>query len=280
MGFDLKIQLVTDSSANLTYMAHSNFSAAALRVIIGVDEFTDNESIDLPAMMQTLKQHKGKTSTACPSVEDWLKAFGDADVVLGAAITSNLSGCYNSAMIAAQEYMDKHPDRKVFILDSLSTGPELELLMERFQEMISQDIPFEEICAEIKEYSSHTHLQFSLESLENFARNGRVNPAVAKAVGVLGIRIVGRASDVGTLEPMHKCRGEKKAIQCLYDSMLAAGYNGGKVRIAHTNNLKFATALTSLLTASFPNCDISIRENRGLCSYYAENGGVLVGYEA
>lgn len=276
----MKIQLVTDSSANLISMSHGNFSSAPLKVIVGADEFTDNENIDLPCMMQTLKQHKGKTGTACPSVEDWMKAFADADIVLGAAITSNLSGCYNSAMVAAAEYTDKHPERKVFILDSLSTGPELELLMEKLQEMISSDMAFEEVCTAIKEYSSRTHLLFSLESLENFARNGRVNPAVAKAVGVLGIRIVGKASDVGTLEPMHKCRGEKKAIQCLFDSMLAAGYNGGKVRIAHTNNLKFATALTALLTARFPNCDISIRENRGLCSYYAEEGGVLVGYEA
>ena len=275
----MNIRLVTDSSANLKKMAYGNFSSAPLKVIVGEDEFVDDETIDLPGMMQALKQYKGKTSTACPSVEDWMKAFGDADVVLGATITSGLSGCYNSARIAAQEYTEAHPERKVFIHDSLSTGTELELLMEKLQEMASSAMTFEEQRDALIEYSKHTHLMFSLESLANFARNGRVNPAVAKAVGVLGIRIVGKASDEGTLEPMHKCRGEKKAIQCLFDCMLEAGYSGGKVRSAHTNNLKFANELKDLISARFADCDISIRENQGLCAYYTEEGGVLVGYE-
>ena len=205
----LKIQLVSDSSSNLKQMANANFSSAPLKVIVGDQEFTDDETIDLPAMMKALKQYKGKTSTACPSVEDWTKAFGDADVVLGATITSGLSGCYNCARIAAEEYTDAHPDRKVFIFDSLSTGTELELLMEKIQELSTSSLSFEEQCSALVEYSKHTHLMFSLESLENFAKNGRVSPAVAKAVGILGIRIVGKASAEGTLEPMHKCRGEK-----------------------------------------------------------------------
>ncbi len=275
----MKIQLVTDSSANLTQMVHSHFSSAPLKVIVGNEEFTDDETIDLAAMMQSLKSYKGKTSTACPSVEDWMNAFEDADVVLGATITSALSGCYNCALIAAEDYTLAHPEKKVFILDSLSTGPELELLMEKLQEFVSSGMAFVDTCDAIKEYSTHTHLMFSLESLENFAKNGRVSPAVAKAIGILGIRVVGKASDQGTLEPMHKCRGEKSAIQRLFDCMIEAGYCGGKVRITHTNNEKFANELKRLLSERFSDCDISIHENRGLCAYYTEEGGVLVGYE-
>ena len=275
----MKLQLVTDSSANLTQMPQCGFASAPLKVIVGSNEFTDDAQLNVSHMMQALKAHKGSTSTACPSVSDWIETFDDADVVLGAAITSALSGCYNSASIAAQEYMSAHPERKVFILDSLTTGPELELLMEKYRELISEGRSFDEICAVIKEYLTHTRLMFSLESLANFARNGRVSPAVAKAVGILGIRIVGKASDEGTLEPMHKCRGEKKAISQLFASMLASGYCGGKVRIAHTLNAKFAEELSARLKERFPACDIKIRKNRGLCSYYAEEGGVLIGYE-
>ena len=275
----MKIQLAADSSSNLKQMAGCNFSSAPLTVIVGADSFRDDDTLHVPDMLQALKNHKGKTSTACPSMNDWLESFGDADIVMGAAITSALSGCYNSAMVAAQEYMDTYPERKVFILDSLSTGPELELLMEKYQEMIALNMSFEEMKESIEQYKTHTHLMFSLESLENFAKNGRINPAVAKAVGVLGIRIVGKASDHGTLEPMHKCRGEKKAIQRLFDSLLEAGFSGGKVRISHTNNLAFAEELKSRLADRFPSSDISIRDNLGLCSYYAEEGGVLVGFE-
>lgn len=275
----MKIQLVADSSSNLLQMEHCSFSAAPLTMIVGTASFRDDETVDVPAMMQALKNHKGKTSTACPSVDDWMQAFGDADIVLGASITSALSGCYNSAMVAAKEYLETYPNRKVFILDSLSTGPELELIMEKYEEMTSLDVSFEEMREAIEEYMTHTHLMFALESLDNFAKNGRVNPTIAKAVGVLGIRVIGKASNHGTLEPMHKCRGAKKAIDCLFDSILKAGYCGGKVRIAHTNNADFANELKTRLSACFPGNNISIRENRGLCSYYAEEGGVLVGFE-
>ena len=276
----MKIKLVADSSANLTCMLHCDFSFAPLKVIAGDCDFTDNTEIDVPFMLQQLKSHKGPSSTACPGVQDWLDAFGDADLVFGVSITSALSGCFNTASIAAREYMTANPNKKVFILDSLTTGPELELLLEKYQEWVLQSKPFELICEEIQQYLTHTHLIFSLESLSNFAKNGRVSPATAAAVGFLGIRIVGRASDQGTLEPLHKCRGEKKALQQLLQSMLEAGYCGGKIRIAHTNNPSAAAEFSNLLKAKYPNCDLNIRENRGLCSYYAEEGGLLIGFEA
>ena len=92
-------------------------------------------------MLKELKEYKGKSSTACPSVGDWLEAFGDADIVYGSAITSHLSGCYNAAAIAADEYRGRYPGRKVFILDTLSTGPEMELITEKYRELIRGEYP-------------------------------------------------------------------------------------------------------------------------------------------
>ena len=275
----MKIKLVADSSANLTCIPHCDYSFAPLKVIAGDREFTDNAEIDVPFMLQKLKAHKGPTSTACPSVQDWLETFGDADLIFGVSITSALSGCFNTASIAARDYMAANPDKKVFILDSLSTGPEMELILEKYQELVLQGKPFDFTCNEIPQYLTRTRLIFSLESLSNFAKNGRVSQATAAAVGFLGIRIVGRASEQGTLEPLHKCRGEKKALQQLLQSMLEAGYCGGKVRISHTNNSSAAAEFSNLLKEKHPDCDLKIRENRGLCSYYAEEGGLLIGYE-
>ena len=203
----MKIKLVTDSSANMYAMDGVDLSAVPMKIIAGDKEYTDVETLDVPSMLKELREYKGKSGTACPGVGEWLDAFDEADMVLGVAITSNLSGCYNAASIAVEEYKASKPDAKVFILDSLSTGPEMELILEKYRELIEAGKSFEDICAEIKEYCANTHLLFSLESLSNFAKNGRVSPAVAAAVGFLGIRVVGRASDVGTLEPMHKCRG-------------------------------------------------------------------------
>jgi len=103
--------------------------------------------------------------------------------------------------------------------------------------------------------------------------------AVAKLVGVMGIRIVGRASDEGTLQQLHKCRGEKKALAAVFDEMKSRGYCGGKVWIDHCLNLNAAMALKDIICHEFPNSSVKIGTCMGLCSYYAEHGGLLIGYE-
>lgn len=276
----MKIRLVADSSANIHTDPSMEVAYVPLKIVTDRKEYTDTDSLDVPDMLKDLREYKGKSSTACPSISDWIDAFGDADTVYGVAITSNLSGCYNAASIAADEYMNAHPGAKVFILDTLSTGPEMQLILEKYAELINAGKSFDEVCEEIRAYHARTHLIFSLESLDNFAKNGRISPIVAKAVGVLGIRIVGKASDEGTLEPLHKCRGEKRALQQLLDTMTELGYRGGKVRIAHSYNEEAATTFANMIRAQFPVCDISITRNRGLCCYYAEEGGVLVGFES
>lgn len=275
----MKIQLVVDCSANICQNITQDISYVPLKIVTQEKEYSDTPDLDIVGMLKELKAYKGTSGTACPSIQDWLDAFDGADIVFGASLTSGLSGCYSSAIIAAREYLEQKPDAKVFILDSLSTGPELEVLMEKYQELIDAGLPYEEICESIREYSQHSHLVFSLESLDNFAKNGRVSAVAAKAVGILGLRIVGKASDTGTLEPLHKCRGEKKALRQLMNTMKELGYKGGKVRISHTFNPDGAQAFADMLRQEFPDCDLTITPNRGLCCFYAETGGILVGFE-
>ena len=75
-------------------------------------------------MLKELKSYKGKSSTSCPNVGDWLAAFGDAQYVLCVTITATLSGSYNAAMQAKAHYEEMYPDRKVYVLNSLSAGAE------------------------------------------------------------------------------------------------------------------------------------------------------------
>jgi fatty acid-binding protein DegV len=138
---------------------------------------------------------------------------------------------------------------------------------------------FEDICSRIKEYQSKTGLMFMLKSLKNFAANGRVSPAVAKIAGVLGICVVGKASEGGTLEPVHKCRGEKKSLSAMVEMLKESGLRKGKVRLAHCMNETAAHDLKKRILAMLPEVEVKIHTLRGLCSYYAEKGGLLVGFE-
>ena len=273
------VKIVADSSANLMALNTVAFDAAPLKIITAEREFIDNRELDLNEMIRFFKAYKGKSQTSCPNPEDWLAAFGDAEDVYCVTITSGLSGSYNAACVARDLYEQMHPGRRVYVIDSLSAGPELTLLVEKLEELIGDGKTYEEIRAYIPEYQKKTGLLFMLESLNNFAANGRVSPAVAKIAGVLGIRIVGKASDVGTLAPTDKCRGETKSLNAIVKHLKASGLKTGKVQLAHCLNESAANTLKGLIEAELPAVTVKIGKNLGLCSYYAEKGGLMVGFE-
>ena len=275
----MQYKIAADSSSNMHRFDGMPYACVPLKIITKDKEYIDNEELDLEQMVADLKAYKSTSGTSCPNVYEWLEAFGDAENVFAIAITSNLSGSCNAALQAAEEYMKTNPGRKVCVLDSLSAGPELRLIAEKVREGVMAEKTFEEIEAQTRAYMKHTHLLFTLQSLNNLARNGRVSPAVAKIAGVLGIVVVGKASDVGTLQQMHKCRGEKRAIDTLYKEMKNHGYDGGKVRIGHNLNLPGAETLKNIILAEYPQADVGIEQSTALCLFYAEEGGLMVGYE-
>lgn len=272
-------KIVTDSSADTLTLGGVAFASAPLTIVTDEREYVDDAALDVVQMVENLLKYNGKSSTACPGVGEWLTAFGDAEEVFCVTITSNLSGSYNAAKIAAQTYTEQYPDRRVFVLDSLSTGPEMRLLLERLRDDVAAGMDFEEICEDVSAYSAKTGLLFVLESMKNLANNGRVSRVAAVAAGLLGIRAVGKASDVGTLEMLNKCRGAKKAQAAVMAHMQELGYDGGAVRVSHVGNEEAAQILRAALAAEYPEAEIEVYEARGLCSFYAEKGGMLIGFE-
>lgn len=274
-----KIKIIADSSADLRTLDGVDFAAAPLKILTAEKEYVDNASLDVEQMATELHSYKGKSSTSCPNSADWLEAFGDAELIFCVTITATLSGSYNSAMIAKREYEEAHPDRRVFVLNSQTAGPEIALIIEEVRRLVLEEKDFDEICAAAEKYAESTGLLFVLESLKNLANNGRVSPIVAKMAGILGIRLVGKASDRGDLEPLDKCRGERKALECVMSKLQELGYAGGKVRIAHCLGEGIATELANRIRAKFPAADVSLYKCGGLCSFYAEKGGFLIGFE-
>lgn len=274
----MNYKIVVDSSSDLLEMAGVPLASAPLKITAGDREFVDDAALDVVEMVEYLKHYSGRTSTACPSAGEWMAAFGDAERVFCITITSNLSGSYNAAVVAKNEYEAAYPERKVCVMDSLSTGPEMVLMVEKIRELMELGLELETIEKQMVQYAEDCQLLFALGSLNNLARNGRVNPAVAKVAGVLGIRVVGKATN-GTLDPQSKCRGEKRSIQEMRRMMEELGYQGGKVRISHCLNPEGAESLRQAVLATWPGAEIAVRPARGLVCYYAEQNGLLAAFE-
>ena len=275
----MDVKIVMDSAGDLREMENVAFANVPLKIVAGEREFVDDATTNVEEMVEYMSNFVGKSSTACPSTGEYLEAFGDAEDVYCVTITSGLSGSYNSAAIAAQTYQEQHPGRRVHVFDSLSAGPEMTLVAEKIRELVHQKLPFEKIVSMVEEYNLKTQLVFSLESLHNLAQNGRVPVAVAKLAGILSLRLVGKASDEGTLQPTGKARGDQKVPGELLKQLISLGYKGGRVRIHHCCNLPSAEKLKQAILEKFPKASIVIHKAGALCSYYAEKGGMLVGFE-
>ena len=274
----MNFRIVADSSCNVLALEDPNYTTVPLK-IVAEKEYVDNTELDLAGMVADLKVHKGKSGTSCPNVGEWLEAFGDAEYVFGITITKHLSGSYNAAQQAAETYMEEHPDRKAFIIDSLSTGPEMMMIVSKIRECEVAGMDFEATKAAVLDYSNHNHTLFCLESMMNLARNGRVPMAVAKIAGMLGIRVCGDVEG-GQITPIQKPRGAKKATEVLAQMIKERGFQDGNLlRIAHCFAEEQALALRDAVKADFPNMRFQLEPTTALCSFYAEAGGLIIGFE-
>ncbi|MCQ2519346.1 MAG: DegV family EDD domain-containing protein [Lachnospiraceae bacterium] len=273
------MKISIDSASNYRKIEGIDYSIAPLSINTNEREFIDDESFNVNEMLDYLEHTKLSSRSACPGINDWYKTYGDEKEVIVIALASALSGSYNSAKTAADEWLENHPDSKIFLLDTTAIGPVEKLCVEYIIEN-KDKMSFEELTKSLDEYChKNTKIGFCLKSLKNLANNGRINPAVAKIAETLKIHIVGDFTVEGILDPKDKVRGGKKAMETLYKNMLDAGYKGGKLRIDHVLAPESANELANIVRADFPQADIIIDDTTALCSFYAQRGGLVIGYE-
>ena len=181
--------------------------------------------------------------------------------------------------MAEKMMLEEDPERKVHIFDSRATGGSLQLIARKIVECKEKGMSFEETVEAVDAYYAKTQIMFLLESLKNLAKNGRLSPSVAKIASVLGIRFIGKASEEGTILQSGIARGNKKALSTLLKGIISEGYRGGRMIISHCLNPENAERFRDLLWQEFPGAPIEIDECGGLCSYYAERGGLIVCFE-
>lgn len=277
----MTIKIITDSGANALMdviggVQHQN---VPLTLTINGQTWSDNNQLDLANLLQALKNTKSATSSACPSIGSWLQSFAGADEIYVLTITSALSGSYNAAVQAAELYQADHPAVKIHVFDTKSAGPQIRLLASHLAVLINQGLTFDEVVRQLTQQIQHTDLLFVLTDLTNLANNGRIKPAIAKLTHLLNIAVYGTASDAGEFEMLGRMRNSKKMYDKLVKAMTKQGYAGGRVFIDHVNCPDRAKKMEKAIAAVYPSSIINISACGALCSYYAENNGLMIGFE-
>ncbi|MBF0775783.1 fatty acid-binding protein DegV [Streptococcus azizii] len=278
-----KWKIVADSGCDYKELANpapdTLFEIVPLTVRIENQHFLDDAGLDIDQMMTVMYASSDAAGSACPSPQAYEAAYAGADNVIVLTLTGSLSGSYNSARVAKEMFLEEHPDVNIHLIDTLSAGGEMDLLVGEINRLIASGLDYDGVVSAISEYQKRTKLLFVLAKVNNLVKNGRLSKLVGAVVGLLNIRMVGEASSDGKLELLQKARGHKKSVTTAFDEILKAGYKGGRIVIAHRNNEKFCQQFSDLVRNMYPNALIEALPTSGLCSFYAEENGLLMGYE-
>ena len=272
------IKLIIDSSSNMKSDPDHNVEVVPLTISFGGKDYIDDQNLNIREFLNDMNQNQIAGRTTCPSIQAWLNALEGTEKAIIITMTSGMSGTFSSALQAKTMYEEKHPTSQIIVVDSRSAGPELTIVLHGIEKMIQGDIRFVDLEEVIAKFRMRTHLLFILQSLHNLSLSGRVSPVAAKAAGLLKINLIGTASKEGKLEPLTKARGMKKAMRELLKYMKDDNYHGGEVIIDHCENEKDAEIIKDKILAEYPDAQVTIRPMRGLCSFYAEEGGIMVGF--
>ena len=279
----MKWNIICDSSCDITDLKHlaedTRFSVAPLKIVVGDKEYVDTDGIDCDEMLSAMARYKGASSSSCPSPADWAAEYEKAENSIAICISRNLSGAYNSALAAKDMVLAQNPDKKIHVINSCATSGVMILLAIKVNTLIKEGRSFEEVVARTERYRDTLELTFCLKNYDNLIKAGRMNPFLGAVAGVLGIRAVAKKSPQGMIDMLAKQRGDMAAYRYIVNQMASLkDLKNCRIIISHCKNFEGAARIKSLLIDLYKAENVQIIPTRGLCSYYANEGGLIISY--
>lgn len=217
----MNVRIVVDSTADVPEYIRKQLTVVPLNVSFGQDVYIDGVTINHHEFYEKLAACKALPTTSQPSPDAYAKVFeaaknaGETLVVL--TVSSGISGTYQSAMIAAQDYPEN-----VHIVDTLHVANGMGILAEYALDLAKQGKSAQEIVAAIEEERHNVQFFALLDTLANLQKGGRIPNSLAIAGTLLSLKPVLCMKD-GVLETMGKARGIKQGYNLLNKEITAAG---------------------------------------------------------
>lgn len=217
----MKVRIVVDSTADIAENIKDRFTVVPLSIFFGEEEYIDGVTITHEQFYKKLIESDVMPSTSQATPDAFTKVFKDitdsGESVVVITISSNLSGTYQSAMIAAEDFPGK-----VFVVESKTVTIGCGILAELALNLADSGMNAEEIAARITEERENVRLIAMLDTLEYLKRGGRISKTVAFAGGLLSIKPVVSVND-GEIQILGKARGSKQGNNLLVQEIDRAG---------------------------------------------------------
>ena len=274
-----KIKIITDGSCDLSHevLNKFNINVVPLGVSFGEEHYTAGVDIDNKEFYAKMKESKELPKTFCPSPENFCKEYQcEEDKIIVIALSSKLSGTYNSASLARDLYLSEHKEKDIRVIDSMTGSIGAGLLLIKAAKMISEGKDIDEIVEAIENLKEKISLYGTLETLENAIKGGRINPLAGKIIGALNFKAIVQIKD-GVVKPIDKARGESNSIKKVAN-YITSSIEDTKDKILclmHANCPEKAHKLLSIIEKTHKFDEVYISEVGPVMGTYTSEGAVL-----
>lgn len=212
----MNVQIIADSASDLNAEDYKKYNIECVRLAVVMDDkhYSDGEGIKAKTVYDEMRNGKTlKTSQATPEQfrEVFMKYAKQNKPTLYIAFSSELSGTYQSATIAAQEVQEQYPDWQLKMIDSKCASFGAGLVVLKAAQLAQENHSLEDITANAQYYADHMEHIFTVDELEYLQRGGRVTKSAAFIGTLLKIKPILHVEN-GKLVPLEKVRGSKKSF--------------------------------------------------------------------
>lgn len=277
----MKFRIAMDSAGEFSeeMKGREEYRIVPLTLIFDDEEYVDDATLGQEFLVKKIADCPVCARTACPSPEAYYREYDcGADHIYGVTISGELSGSYQSAVIAREMYLEKHPNAKIHVFNSKSTSVGETIIVHMITEMEEAGLPFEEICEKIEEWNSNKLTYFVLDNLDTLRKNGRLSRLKALAATVLKIKPICIGNKEGIIEQIDQARGSNKALLKMIDHVVKGTANPEKkiLGISFVNCRSRAVMVRDELLKRIKVRKVVMQEMGGLSTVYANDGGIIV----
>ncbi len=202
------ITIITDSASDISQNNNKGVTVLPMTITFGEENYEDGVSLTPDNFYMKLIESSAlpKTSQVSPYAfgQAYENSLKSADYVIVITLSSKLSGTYQSACIAADDY-----DGRVFVIDSENVTVGEQILIDYALSLIDKGIEVNTIVSQLNTIKKRIHLVALLDTLEYLKKGGRISSGAAFLGNVLSIKPVIAIVD-GEVSFLGKARGSKQ----------------------------------------------------------------------
>lgn len=263
--------IMTDSDSDLPFALQQEMNIPVVHMPYTMEgqEYLDDlgQTMDYKTYYDKMRSGAHPTTSALNEfvyLEYFEPILAEGNDLLFIAFSSQLSATINGIYSAREQLLEKYPQRKFIVVDTLSISGPQTLLIIKAHEMYKSGASIEEVAAWLEENKLRAQAWFTVDDLVYLKRGGRVSPAAAAIGTLLDLKPILTETIEGKLAAAEKVRGRRKAMNYIVDKAVENIVDPKEsiALVLHADAKADAERLRDLAAAKLPGLTLRI-ENVG-----------------